>query len=1057
MLRAIAVCLSASILILPAHRAVAEETVGDQVVEYNRDVRPILAENCFFCHGTDGATREAGLRLDIREDAVDFGAVVPGESDSSTIVERIFLSDDDDLRMPPVDSHKSLTEAEKQTLVRWINQGAQYQPHWSFIAPAIVPPAEAKTKDWAINPIDDYILSAMESKGLSPAKPADRHALARRAALDITGLPPEPELLKQFLSDSSPDAYDKYLDQLFASPSWGEHRGRYWLDYARYADTHGIHFDNYREMWSYRDWVIDAFNQNMPYDQFSIEQLAGDLLPDPTMDQKIATGFNRCNMTTNEGGIIDEEYKVLYARDRTETTAAVWMGLTAGCAVCHDHKFDPISAKDFYSLSAFFNNTTQPVRDGNIPDTPPKIVVPTREDRAAWDEVQRSVAEVTPKLDAITEEARATWSADSLSPIRIAESLPQNERLILHAPLDEASGERTRMMIGKTLVPVATPKAVWQEGKTAANAFMANDKNTIRVGDVANFNSDDAFTIAAWVQPRTRKVSGAVVAKMDGEAGLRGWDVYLDGDRLAVHLIHQWPSAAIKLITKQTLPFKTWTHIAVTHDGSGLADGIRLFINGVEQTDRTKPNDSLERLPTTTSAPLTIGGRVNGSSPKNLLINDVRVYETEFSADDLLAIQEGTVALHASTLPPDSHDAETKDVLLRWYLGLENETYRSLSSQLRDLQKQKDAIGIRGTVALIMQEQDSPAIAHILDRGEYDLKLDEVPADVPEQLPGLGDLPRNRLGLAQWLFRDDNPLTNRVTVNRFWQEVFGTGLVRTAADFGVMGEPPSHPELLDYLAITFRETGYDVQALFRLMLTSQTYRQSGIHSELANEIDTENRYLSHGPRFRMHGEMVRDMALWSSGLLADAIGGPSVRPYQPEGVWEAVAMPNSNTHFYKRDDGEKLYRRSMYSFWKRSAPPASMEIMGAPNREVCTVTREQTNTPLQALVTLNDPQFVEAARVTATRVLKQDGLSDDDRLDWIAMRLLSRSWSDAETKILTQSLDRLTKHYADNIEQAEQLIAIGQAPADDSIDAGQLAAWTMLANQIMNLDEVLCK
>jgi cytochrome c553 len=780
--------------------------LADEAVLFNRDVRPILAENCFACHGPDSASRKAGLRLDQRESAVKLGAIAPGQPDESELVSRIF-ADESGGRMPPPASHKILSPAQKETLRRWIATGAEYQPHWSLIAPVRPQPPAVKNPAWVRNPIDAFVLSTLDRRGLQPAPEADRRTLARRASLDLTGLPPTPAEVEAFVDDPSPAAYESFVDRLLASKQWGEHRARYWLDAARYADTHGIHFDNYREMWSYRDGVIDAFNRNLPFDRFTVEQLAGDLLPEATLEQRIASGFNRCNITTNEGGVIAEEYLVLYARDRTETTARVWLGLTAGCAVCHDHKFDPLTQKEFYRLSAFFNNTTQGAMDGNVKDTPPTVFLPAAADRERWPALAQELADARQQLEQRQKQARAAFDR-------------------------------------------------WYD----------------------------------W------------------------WRAELD--------------------------------------------------------------------------------------------------------------------------PP----------------------YREASARVAALTQEEAAIKSRGTAAHVMQERGGPAKAFVLHRGEYDKRRDEVDADTPAMLPPMpADLPKNRLGLSRWLLRPEQPLTARVAVNRFWQEVFGVGIMRTAEDFGVNGELPSHPELLDWLAVEFRESGWDIKKLFRLMVTSAAYRQSAAATPEKLEKDPQNRLLSRGPRFRMDAEMVRDCALASSGLLVAKIGGPSVKPYQPDGVWEAVAMMESNTRNYRRDQGENLYRRSLYTFWKRAAPPASMDILNAPSRETCTVRRERTNTPLQALITLNDPQFVEAARHLAQTALKDGGATDDGRLEFVVRRLLSRPFRPEENKSAAATLDKLLQYYRAHPQEAQELIAVGESKADPALDAAVLAAWTMLTNELMNLDEVLNK
>ncbi len=1030
---------------------------------YNRDILPVLAENCFACHGADSNTREAGLRLDQREEAIDYGAIDPGSPNDSELVARIMLEADDEALMPPAKSHKSLNAEEKELLKRWIAEGAEYEPHWSFIPPVKHEPPAVENPQWVRNPIDQFVLAKLEAQGVTPAPEADRRAIARRASLDVTGLPPEPAWVEKFVNDTESGAYERYLTFLFSQPSWGEHRGRHWLDYARYADTHGIHFDNFRLMWAYRDWVIKAFNDNKPFDQFSIEQLAGDLLESPTLDQRIATGFHRCNITTNEGGIIDEEYKVLYARDRTETTGAVWMGMTVGCAVCHDHKFDPISAKEFYSLSAFFNNTTQAVRDGNQAEVPPVVVVPLDQDRTRASELIREIPKAQKTIEQIESETVEKLSRLSISAQQIAASLPHDEQLVLHAPLGDGSVDGVDVLIhGRSVPLIARGMLDWTEGLTRFRAIRGKKDATLPVGSVADFDTHDAFTVAAWVYPEKGDVYGSIAAKIDGAQVLRGWDFWLNGNRIAVHLVNTWPQSAIKLIAGDPLPVNQWSHVALINDGGGKVESLRLFVNGVEQTKREIANNSLGENTIRCNAPLTIAGRDGDSAPEGVRINDLRIYNAKLSDDDVQAIGDAAVAMFAAALPHSARDDQRSNQLARWYLQENNPKYCDGVKRLSELQDEQVAIEGRATTTHVMQEQAAPATAFLLSRGEYDQQLDQVIADVPASLPPLGELPHDRLGLARWLFRDDHPLTARVTVNRYWQEIFGTGLVRTSADFGIMGEAPSHPELLDYLAVTFRENGWDLQDLFRMILTSSTYRQSAVNSDYAIETDPENRLLSHGPRYRMDAEMLRDSALWASGLLVSKVGGPSVHPYQPPGVWSAVAMPESNTKTYVADRGEALYRRSMYTFWKRAAPPASMEILGAPSREVCTIRRELTNTPLQALVTLNDTQFVEAARRLASMTIKEVAVDESDqadveRMQFAAARLLSRELRTNELDVLKSAMEHLRSHYLDHPDAAQALLGVGESKVDESVDPVELAAWTMLASEMMNLDETICK
>jgi hypothetical protein len=1042
--------LAALLLPAPAARAAGE-------VEYNRDVRPILVENCFACHGMDSAARKAGLRLDQRDDAIKMEAVVPGKPDASELVKRI-LADNPKQVMPPPATKKKLTAAQKDVLRRWIAQGAVYQPHWSFIAPKRPPVPQVKNAAWARNPIDAFVLQGLEAQGLTPAPEADRRALARRVSLDLTGLPPAPQDVEAFVNDKAPDAYEKYVDKLLASPQYGEHRARYWLDAARYADTHGIHFDNYREIWAYRDWVIDAYNKNMPFDRFTIEQLGGDLLPKPTLDQRVATGFSRCNITTNEGGVIPEEYVVLYARDRTETTAQVWLGLTAGCAVCHNHKFDPITMKDFYSLSAFFNNTTQNAMDGNIKDTPPVIPVPRTEDRPRFNEISKQLAEGRAKLDERKKAARAgfdRWLKEANAE-QVATLVPC-EGLRLHAPLDEGQGKTLRLFVeGKQRSVTQESGFGWVDGKLPAKGYSVQNGAALEVPEAGDFEKDQAFTAAAWVKVIRRGQTGAVVARMDNGNAFRGWDLWLEGDRPGTHIISKWPDDALKVVSKSPLKPNTWQHVCVSYDGSGKAAGVRVYIDGVLQPLEVQADKLASSI--RTQVPLKVGQRHTSERLTAAAVQDVRIYGRALNRAEAEQLVGAPVARALLAKGADKLSAKEREELFSWYVVTLDAPYRELEAGLAGLQAEEVAIRARGTVAHVMNERDGPAKAYMLFRGEYDKRRDEVQADTPASLPPLPDgLPRNRLGLAEWLVRPENPLTARVTVNRAWQELFGTGIVRTTGDFGVAGEMPSHPELLDWLAVEFRESGWDVKRFYKLLVTSATYRQSAAVTKEKLEKDPHNRLLSRGPRFRMDAEMLRDEALAASGLLVRKLGGPSVRPYQPDGVWEAVAMRESNTSIYKRDTGENLYRRSLYTFWKRAAPPASMDILNAPNRETCVVRRERTDTPLQALVTLNDVQFVEAARHLAQVTLKEGGSTVEARSDFMANRLLARPLRPEEKKVVAATLADLLDFYKGHPEDAKKLVAVGESKADPALDAAELAAWALVANQLMNLDEFLNK
>jgi mono/diheme cytochrome c family protein len=1029
---------------------------GDKL-EYVRDVRPILAENCFACHGPDSAARKAKLRLDLRDEAIAKDAIVPGKPDQSGLVERIFAEDPGEI-MPPPKSHKKLTSAQKETLKRWIAEGAAYQSHWAFIAPKRPQPPAVKNGRWVRNPIDNFILAELEKKGLQPAPEADRRTLARRLSLDLTGLPPEPEEVEAFINDKAPDAYERYVDRLLKKPAWGEHRGRYWLDAARYADTHGIHFDNFREIWAYRDWVINAFNRNLPFDRFTIEQLAGDLLPNRTLEQQIASGFNRCNITTNEGGVIPEEYLVLYTRDRTETTSAVWLGLTANCAVCHDHKFDPLTQKEFYSMAAFFNNTTQGAMDGNIKDTPPIVFVPRPEDRPRWEALSKELAEARKQVEARKQAARPEfdrWLTEAKAEA-VAGQIPV-DGLCFHAPLGEGEGKTVHVTVaGKPREVTLTAGIAWDKGHVADRAFKSQPGGAVEIPEAGNFEKDQGFSYGAWVKFTKKNLYGSIIARMEDGPGHRGWDLWLQNGKVATHLVNQWPQDAFKVASKGSIAQGKWNHVFVTYVGSGRVEGLKIYVNGVLQPTDVEANTLKSTL--RTSVPFKLAQRNTGGRLDDLLLQDVRLYDRALSAGEVERLAKGTRAAWLAAKPADQRTEAEKNELFSWWLTALDPAARDLNARLNALQQEETAIKARGTPAHVMQEKPQEPMAYVLFRGEYEKRRDPVKPDTPHVLPPMAaGLPKNRLGFAQWLLQPDQPLTARVTVNRFWQEVFGTGIVRTTGDFGASGELPSHPELLDWLAVEFRESGWDVKRFFKLLVTSATYRQAALATPEKLEKDPQNRLLSRGPRFRMDAEMIRDYALAASGLLVRKLGGPSVKPYQPEGVWEAVAMLESNTHDYKRDRGTNLYRRSLYTFWKRSAPPASMEIFNAPSRETCTVRRERTNTPLQALVTLNDVQFIEAARYLAQSALKEGGEKEENRLDFIARRLLARPLRTKEVQVVRAGLADLLAHYKAHPDDAKKLVAVGESKVDPKLDVPTLAAWTMVINELMNLDEVLNK
>jgi hypothetical protein len=1056
MIQRTAVTLFVAFGLVPAHA---------KPVDFQREIRPILSNSCFHCHGPDKGTRMVGLRLDTKDGA--FAArksgtpIVPGKASESLVYLRI-SNPDQAKRMPPEYSHKTLTPEQIDTIRRWIDEGATWKEHWAFVPPVKPAPPKVMRPLWVSNPIDAFILAELEKKGLAPAPRADKRTLIRRLSLDLTGLPPSPDEVEAFVKDTSPDAYEKLVDRLMATPQWGEHRARYWLDAARYGDTHGIHIDNYREIWPYRDWVIKAFNRNMPFDQFTIEQLAGDLLPNPNLDQLVATGFQRCNVTTNEGGVIPEEVAAIYAKDRADTTGTVFLGLTVGCATCHDHKFDPISQRDFYSMTAFYRNTVQDPLDGNISDTPPVIVVPRDEDRPRWQQLNDQEAKLKARMAKIRESSDAEFRdwLDEESRPKISFALePADELLALS--VKEKPELRVRNK-DADLAPLATG-FVGEGHLEGHKAFHFCGKESVELPNLEYFEADRPFTVALWfyVPDASKSDSSYVlVSQTDSRSRYRGWSLELSDGLPSLRLTTQdRRSAVIRAANTERLKPATWNHIAVAYDGSRYASGLALYVNGRSVPVESRADQDPFPGNFRSYVPLRVASDGKNGNFDGGAISELHIYTRAISEGESQLVAAWPVIEAARAKKTEELTDAERAALQLYFLNRDYSNYAEPAQQLQALREERKVIARRGAVTHVQQERtDQEPFAHVLNRGQYDQKRARVEPTVPTALPPMpASYPKNRLGLAKWLVDDSNPLTARVTVNRFWQEVFGTGLVKTTEDFGSQGESPSHPELLDWLAIEFRESGWDIKKLFRLMVTSSTYRQSALTTPLKLQKDPDNRLLSRGPRFRMDGEMVRDYVLAASGLLTPAIGGPSVKPYQPDGVWETVAMNESNTRFYQQDYGDKLYRRSMYTFWKRSAPPASMDIFNAPTRESCTVRRERTNTPLQALVTMNDPQFVEAARVLAENAIRGSGSAVDGELDFIAARVLCRPLGPKEREIVKGAQHGFLEYYEAHPDDARKLLAVGQAPVGGEASPPELAALTMVANQIFNLDEVLEK
>lgn len=1001
--------------------AMAASAWAVDAVDFRREVRPILSDACFHCHGPASDSRMAGLRLDLKADAFatrkSGAAIVPGKPEESLILKRI-KSEKPALRMPPASAHKTLTPQQVSTLERWIAQGAPWQEHWAFAAPAKSPAPAVQNASWAKNDVDRFILARLEKSGLSPAPAADKRTLARRLSLDLTGLPPEPADVEAFLKDERSDAYERLVDKYLASPHYGEHRARYWLDASRYADTHGLHIDNYREIWIWRDWVIQSYNKNQKFDSFTMDQLAGDLLPNSTMDQVIASGFNRNNVTTNEGGVIEDEIAAMNAKDRADTTGTVFMGLTVGCATCHDHKFDPILQKDFYSMTAFFRNTTQKPLDGNISDTPPVVFLPAARDAKRWPLIENELVGMQGKM-----------------------------------------GARLDLLAGKSQKDPALPKTL----KPVWNWDLIDFAKGAKIEEIPGFdkiNPDKPFTISMWVYYPKPDDNWTLLSQYDGQEKegnkIRGWTLDIQGRQPLFKFIgDEGASIVARGGNAAKMMPDGWYHVAFTYDGQRKKrSSFELYYNGTKVVHEGKQDNPRTVLggSTANNQPLRIGGDGGKRTFKGGALEDVKIFDRVLSSQEI-------GLLEAYTRVKKAKPGELAMDRAKLYAAEKDGQYKKMLATLGTTEAERKAMQDRGAITHIMVEKtDTKATAKVLFRGMYDQPREEVEANIPVVLGGLDKgLPKNRLGLAQWLLKPENPLLARVTVNRYWQEVFGTGLVKTSEDFGSQGEAPTHPELLDWLAIRYRESGWDTKAFLKMLVMSATYQQQAVATEEKLKKDPENRLLSRGPRFRMDAEMVRDYALAASGLLVRTIGGPSVRPYQPEKIWETVAMKESDTRFYVQDHGDALYRRSMYTFWKRSAPPPSMDLFNAPTRENCTVRRERTNTPLQALLTMNDVQFVEAARKLAEHAIEAHKNNFDAQLDFLTERLITRRFTDKERELSRAAYKDYLRYYDTNPAMAKKLIATGESSVNPKLPVPDLAALTMLSNQLLNLDEVLNK
>lgn len=1025
----IAVVVSGLMLPSPAH-------AQGRRIDYNRDIRPLLSDLCYKCHGPDEKERKAGLRLDTQlgvEANVDSGlaVIVPGKSAESELFVRITATDPNE-KMPPPALGKNLSPQQIDLIKRWIDEGAIMRGHWSFVAPVRTQPPVVKNEAAVRNSIDRFVVARLEQEGLSPAAEADRTTLIRRITFDLTGLPPTPAEVDAFLADTTTDAYERLVDRLLTTTRYGEHMARYWLDAARYGDSHGLHFDNERSIWLYREWVIKAYNRNLPFDVFAIEQLAGDLLPDATTDQKIASGFNRCNVTTSEGGSIDEEVLVRYNVDRVETTSTVFMGMTLGCAVCHDHKYDPFTQREFYQLYAFFNSIAEAAMDGNASGPPPIMKVPVPEQTAELASLDVQVASLRQKI------------GDELAKVEYVEPpVPEGTN---------AADPKEYVWVDDDLPPGAKPQGntPWEFVSKADKPVFSGEKASTRTADGL---SQHFFTDA---NPGLRV----------GEGDKFFAYVYLDPLKPPKEIMMQWNDGSWEHRAtwgEDVIPWGAansparfamgplpemgkWVRLEVECSKVGLAAGATLNGWAFTQHDGTVYWDKAGIITRTPQG--------NDSFESQLVWEGFEKSQSKskLPAPVLEAIKAETGKRN------DAQKKLIRDYFLENVCGKTKPIFDPLHQQIAETEKKRKAVDDAIPMTMVSGELAQRREAFMLVRGQYDMKGDKVTPGVPAALPPLPkDAPANRLGLAQWFVSPEHPLTSRVAVNRFWQQFFGAGIVKTAEDFGAQGQWPTHPELLDWLAVEFRESGWNVKHLLKLIATSATYRQaSRVTPDLAQR-DPANELLARGPRFRLDAEVIRDTALAASGLLVEKVGGKSVKPYQPDGLWEAISFVGSNTGTFKQDGGDSLYRRSLYTFWKRTSPPPSLLTFDAPSREACTVRRSRTNTPLQALVLLNDKQYVEAARKLAERMLTEGGATPTERAVFAFRMVTSRRPTAGELAVVLRVYESELAEFQADADAATKLLAVGDAKRNESLDVKELAAWTMVANLVMNLDETVTK
>ena len=1026
----------------------AGEAHAESKLAFNRDIRPILSDKCFFCHGPDAKKREAGLRLDTAEGASVKSAIVPGSPEKSKILSRITSQDPEEHMPPPKSKLPSLTPTEVETLRRWIAEGATFEAHWSFI-PLRDNPIPAVEPGESRHPVDAFVSAKLHQRGLRLQPPAAPEVLARRLSFDLTGLPPAPEDVAQFKAAYAMDpalALSKWVDRLLQSPRFGERWAADWLDVARYADSYGFQVDRERDVWMWRDWVVKAFNQNLPFDQFITWQIAGDLIPGATDEQILATAFSRLHQQESEGGSVEEEYRVEYVADRVQTFATAFLGLTFECARCHDHKYDPVSQKDYYGLFSMFQNIDEAGLYSYFTTSPPTPALMLM-DAPAKDKMRVLQGDV----DARERTSRQAFESGLATPPQAPSAAPGKVAIpgeLAHFTFDVLETNKLANLIKPDQPAVLRGENKLVTGRFGqAVEFTGDDAVSLSLG---NFRRHEPFSVSLWMKTPNRKDRAVVFHRSAAwtDAASRGYECLIEEGKLKWSLIHFWPGNAISVRAVEAVPLNEWIHVAVSSDGSSRADGLKLYVNGKRAAVEVIRDALTKDITGGGGDNITLGERFRDRGFKGGAIDEFRVFGRELTDLEVEALVDEASVSALLAKPLDSLDSKQRERVARYRVSTGGGEY---AARLAELQKARGAVtefsdSIKEI--MVMKELPQPKKAYVLFRGEYNQRRDEVGPGVPASLgPIPAGAPRNRLGVAQWLTDPKHPLTARVTVNRFWQSLFGRGLVKTAEDFGSQGARPLYPEVLDWLAMRWIQSGWDTKQLLRNIVLSQTYLQDSLGSKAMMEDDPENEWLSRGPRLRLPAEMIRDNALAVAGLLEEKIGGPPIDAYESSESFKPLGPSG----------GGGVYRRSVYMNWRRTSPPPAMLAFDAPRRAVCASKRERTDSPLQALILLNGVQYVEAARVLGERLHVESGGDVDRMVERGFLACLSRPPDSSERRIALRLYSEQAAHFEAHPQAAEELLKTGNRPRNTRLKTSEAAAATVLAQALLNHDACVVK